>query len=70
MWKIDSIVKCILKYKHDHVYTHIEDMFTTVGLFEGTKGGGRVKKNDRECIMVKYTASVQKNSIMRCIESC
>jgi hypothetical protein len=40
--------KCIYKYKHDHIYIYIDSMFEIVGLFEGIRGGGRRKENDRK----------------------
>jgi hypothetical protein len=39
MWKIGPKDKYIHKYKQDHVYTYRKNMFATVELLEGRKGG-------------------------------
>jgi hypothetical protein len=48
-WKIDPKNKCIHKYKHDHIDVYRENMFVMEGLFEGTKGR---RKRKRECSRV------------------
>jgi hypothetical protein len=45
-------------------------MFSILGLVEGTRGRWERKKNGRELITLKYIASVQKEGIKNCIESC
>jgi hypothetical protein len=38
MWKIDPKHKHIHKNKHEHVETHMWNMFVIVGLLYGTQG--------------------------------
>jgi hypothetical protein len=41
MWKIDPKDKHIHKNKHDHLQTHVENMFVIVELLYVTWGGGK-----------------------------
>jgi hypothetical protein len=66
MWKKDPKGKCIPKHKHDHIYIYIENMFATVGLFNGS--GDR--KRTWKWILLKYIASVKEEGITKRTEIC
>jgi hypothetical protein len=48
MWKIDPKDKHILKNKHDHIQTYIQNMFVIAELLYGGKGKESDKSQQKE----------------------
>jgi hypothetical protein len=71
LWRIDLKVKHIHKYKHDHIYIHVQSTFVIVALSKGTTGRRRgkermiVNNGKIHCICVKRTYNKRNGKLLK-----